>query len=85
MLNNLDKDRMKRAKHIEDRNQVLVQNVRKNIEKIDKIVNRLAIPAPMAFSRVIARTSSMTDPNGESSVTQQTLTTNDLLTDPTQK
>ena len=56
---------MKRAKHIEERNSVLVHSVRKNMEKIDKIVNRLAIPAPMAFSRVTARNSSMTDPKTE--------------------
>ena len=44
---------------------MLVQSVRKNIEKIDKIVSRLALPAPMAFSRIANRTSSMTDPVGE--------------------
>ena len=49
------------------------------MEKIDKIVNRLAIPAPMAFSRVIARNSSMTDPKTESTTTHYSLTNNEQL------
>lgn len=55
-----DLEKLHLTKRIEDRNQVLVQSVRQNINKIDKIVSRLVVPPPLSFSRMQAQTISHT-------------------------